>query len=343
MIAQFQAERDALAQGAMTQLQDSYRRVYLGLKREQDALLAQIVARRTAGQEVSAAWLRRQQNYKRLLRETEDQIQRYAAVIEDAVGRGQYAQAMLAQAQAEQLVQAALGGFPPEFQAQIMGTFNRMPKEAIEAMVAALQADSPLVTQTLASFGKDAAKGVGDALLKNILAGRHPYATAREMVKAWGVSLTRAMTISRTEHLRAHRMATLAGYRNNEHIVRGWIWYASLEPNTCLGCMAMHGTRHPLTETLDDHPNGGCAMIPITPSWEELGFTDMPETRLDIPTGESWFGKLTETAQRGYMGDTLYEGWKAGSFDFSQLAKETHNLAWGRTITQAAIKDVMGA
>jgi len=84
-----------------------------------------------------------------------------------------------------------------------------------------------------------------------------------------------------------------------------------------------------------------CSMLPITPSWEELGFTDMPETRLDIEAGESWFGKLTETAQRGYMGDTLYEGYKAGAFDFSQLVKETYSPAWGRTITQAAIKDVM--
>ena len=81
--------------------------------------------------------------------------------------------------------------------------------------------------------------------------------------------------------------------------------------------------------------------MPITPSWEDLGFTDMPETRLDIEAGESWFGKLTETAQRGYMGDTLYEGYKAGAFDFSQLAKETHSPAWGKTITQAAVKDVM--
>jgi hypothetical protein len=149
------------------------------------------------------------------------------------------------------------------------------------------------------------------------------------------------MTIARTEQLRAHRMATLAGYRNNAHIVKGWIWYSSLEPNTCLGCIAMHGTRHPLTETLDDHPNGGCAMLPITPSWEELGFTDMPETRPDIEQGEAWFGGLTEKQQRGYMGDKLYEGYKAGAFDFSQLAKETHNDAWGRTITQAAVKDVM--
>ena len=45
------------------------------------------------------------------------------------------------------------------------------------------------------------------------------------------------------------------------------------DDRVCCSCLALHGTEFPLDETLDDHPNGRCAMIPVTPSWSDLGFT----------------------------------------------------------------------
>jgi len=238
-------------------------------------------------------------------------------------------------------VEASFTQLPPE--AQIMATFNRLPSEAVEALVAALQESSPLYTKTLAAFGKDAARGIGDELLTHLVKGKNPVAAARAMHKAWGTPLTRALTISRTEMLRAYRGASLASYRANAHIVKSWIWFANLDESTCMSCVALHGTEFPLTESMDDHPNGRCCPVLKTVTMKELGLEGLPETGLDISPGDGveWFKKLPEAQQRDMMKAGKYEAWKAGKFELSQLSRATVHPDWGRMFSETPLRELV--
>lgn len=340
IIQQYQGQLLAQEAQAEQRLLESYQRIYDRLERDQDALLQEIVA---SGGEPGRASIRKMKRFQRLMADTEAEMQRYAAVIGDSVEANALGAAELGAEQAELLIRAQFAGGPAEAVTEIMATFQRLPREAIQAMVGALQEDSPLWTRTLMSFGEDTARGVGDSLIANILAGKNPIATAREMHKAWGVPLTRALTISRTEHLRAHRMASLTQYRANAHIVKGWKWYANLDTRTCMSCTAKHGTLFSLDDTLDDHPAGRCVMIPVTPTWQELGFEGMPDTGLALEEcdGQRWFEGLSEADQIDMMGEGKWEAWKAGKFEFGQLSKAMYDRDWGRTFVEASLKSLL--
>ena len=245
--------------------------------------------------------------------------------------------------QAEALVGELIADLPPKPAASVMATFNRMPKEGVEAMVGAMQADSPL-PELLSTFGAESAQGIGDSLVRNLIAGRNPIPVARDMAKAWGIPLNRAMTIARTEMLRSHRMASLASYRANPHIVKGWKWHAQLDDKVCLSCVAQHGTLYNLDEAMPDHVNGRCAMVPISPSWSDLGFTGMPETQYPLAEGdgERWFKGLGDDEQRAMMGPGKYDAWKAGKFEFSQLSKAVVDKRWGRAFVETPLKELVG-
>jgi len=335
LIATFQTQTLALEAEATERLIESYRLIHQRLAAEQAELLA-----RFAGKEMTKAAIVKDAGYKRLLRNVQAEMDRYGAVIGDTVDIGRQQAAQLALDQAEALTRAALEGLPAQAQASIMATFNRMPREAVEALTAALHGDSPLVRLVLNDFGEKASKEIGQALLTNVAAGRHPTAIAREMVRAWGVPLTRANAISRTEHLRAHRSATIASYRQNAHIVKTWTWHAQLDTLTCMSCVAKHGTEWPLSETLDDHVSGRCGMIPNTPTWEELGFEGMPDTAVHVEPGESWFNELSEAEQRKMMGPKIHDGWREGKVPFADLSKEVNHPDWGRSYVQASGEDL---
>jgi len=305
--------------------------------------LAQVQAIRDADGTVTRAQVYKMARYKDLIAQTTEQMQGYGAVLEDRLANEAPGAVQIGFDMAEALVQQRLSGLPPEAIESIMGTFNRLPREAVEALVGALSDNSPL-RDLFATFGAEAAQGVSDALLRAIVSGRGPADAAREMANAWGMPLTRAMSISRTEMLRAHRMATLASYRANPHIVKGWAWHANLDTRTCLSCISKHGETFPLSETLDDHVMGRCSMVPVTPSWQELGFTDMPDTGIDLQAGdgEKWFRDQPEATQRAMMGPGKFEAWKAGKFEFSQLSKSVQNTSWGRMFVETPLKELEG-
>lgn len=258
LVSQFQAQLDAQQAEAAQRLLSAYQMAYGTLSREQELLLLDIEARRARGETLSAGQIRRMERYRALMRQTEAEMDRYARLIGETVKRDAPGAAHLGTQFAERAFAEQLALLPAGTQAQIMTRWDQMPSEAVAALVGALQDESPLQRLTLAPFGRETAQGIGEALVHGILSGRNPRETARAMANAWGVPLTRALTINRTEQLRAYRMATLESYRRNSEVVRGWTWMAELGPRTCMSCLAQHGSVHGLDETLDDHPNGRC-------------------------------------------------------------------------------------
>lgn len=334
IIARYQADMRAIDREATGRLIESYRRVYDDIRAKVESLAGRALGE---GPEavLTATQLRNLSEYKDMMATIQREMQRYGAVVDDVVGAAQEKAVNSGAAAARQMI---LELFPEAARGSIVGVLQRMPREAVIALVGALREDSPLASITLARWGDKAAKQIGEQLVKGMVTGIGSRKTAREILKALdpalGMPLSKALTIARTETNRAFRSATRETYRRNPHVVKGWIWYANIdgEPEPCLACLAMHGTKHDMDETLDDHPNGRCTMLAITPSFEELGIEGVDEPDRTVETGEEWFNRQPEERQREMMGEQRYELWKQGNLDFEDMATTHHSDEWGDSI-----------
>ena len=204
-----------------------------------------------------------------------------------------------------------------------------LPTAAIETMLGFLQPEGALYKRLMGLAGENAGK-VANSILEGIGLGYNPRKVAGLITKELGGGLTDALRMARTSHLYAYREATRANYIANDNVVKGWIWWAELDGETCMSCVAMHGTVHELDETLDDHYNGRCAMLPY------LG-DNAPEA-----TGKDWFDRQDEATQRAMMGATKYEAWKDGKFEFGQLSGTHTDDVYGEMRGETPLKELLG-
>ncbi len=242
-----------------------------------------------------------------------------------------------------------------------------LPVKAIETMVGMNQVDSPL-RRLFSGFGAASAQMASDALIEGLILGYNPRKVAPMVRDALGIQLNRALTISRTEVLRAYREASHQIYAENADIVKGWRWQAALTGNTCLMCISLHGKEFPMSEKMSSHPRCRCVAVPITYSWEELGerfgvdwsgvedagpsFEELAE-KYNIPperiahykarrgTGEDYFKSLNAEQQKALLGSTRYEAWKDGAIEFDALAKNTFSAEWGAGKTLTPLRELL--
>lgn len=340
VIGDFRQRVIDLEDAATERLTQSYTLIYNRLRTEQDALMLEVANLRAQGKEPSRGQIERMKRYRSLIRQTQDELGKFAVVIESEVRRNGPGAATIGAELAEAATREAI---PAQAQASVMATFTRLDAAAIEALTGALDETSPLWTQTLARFGDEAARNIGNTLVTGLAAGWNPKRMAREMTNAWGVPLTDALRIARTETLRAYRAATLATYRQNPHIIRGWIWTAALDARTCMACVALHGTRFGPEESLDDHPNGRCTAVPETVSWRDLGIDlDEPEWIPRPGDGERWFEGLDEATQRAMMGPSKFAAWQDGAITLRDLIGQRDDPDWGRTFSEASLVGILG-
>ena len=115
--------------------------------------------------------------------------------------------------------------------------------------------------------------------------------------------------------------------------MEGWIWWADLAGDPCMSCIAEHGTEHGLDETLNDHYNGRCGMLPKLKG-EPVGVAG--------EMGEAWFSGLDEAKQRELMGESRWDAWRGGKFYFSDLSTVEHDDVYGDMRTEAALESLIG-
>lgn len=185
------------------------------------------------------------------------------------------------------------------------------------------------------SISRESSEAAEDSLIRGILLGQNPRKVAREIRQILGTTLSKALTISRTETLRAHREATKESYLLNDDIIDGWLWHSTLDSRTCATCWLMHGTKHDVDESMQEHPNGRCAMIPITKTWEQIGrshgvdFSEIQETRLTVPLGTSLFEELPSEQQIDLLGPSRWLALKSHEITLSELLTTSHSDVWG--------------
>lgn len=319
---------------AATRLVNAYGSAYERLQGDVDAL------NRAMAEMGTPTWgqVERLTLYQSLQRQIRDEIGRYAVIAENEINQGAQSAIGIGLANSERLVQLALPGLTP---AQVRGLWVGLNTDAVLTMVGFLERDSPLYVN-LRRLGDDVADIVAQKLREGIILGYNPRKVATIIRDATGQGLTWSLNTSRTANLWAYRLASHANYRANSHVVRGWVWFAQLgDPRTCMSCVNMHGSEHPVSEILNDHHSGRCAPLPQTVSYRELGF-NIPDQRPAIPRGTDWFRGLPSSEQRALMGDSMWAAYRAGAFDFQELSVPYSDSVYGEMMRAASLKGLLG-
>jgi hypothetical protein len=153
---------------------------------------------------------------------------------------------------------------------------------------------------------------------------------ASDIQDAFGGGLTDALRNTKTVQIYSYRESAIANYQQSG-VVDGWIWWAELDEDTCEACIAEHGSIHGLDETLDGHYNCRCAPIPYIE-----GLTEQPGR------GEDWFNNLSEQQQRDVMGNTKYDAYQEGKFQFGDMVRRNESDVYGQMIGVVPLKDLIG-
>lgn len=281
-----------------------------------------LVLRIKAEPELTANQIQRTDEYKDLLKTTQEELDEFAEYATQQIDLSSTASitagvaAFIALANILNIEQPAV-----------------VTPTAVELLASYLKTDGELLGRIdlWSNFHTDKVK---DMILEGVRLGRNPVKIGKSISEAIGGALTDSVRTTRTVQLWSYREATRANYIANSDIIKGWIWYASLDLRTCLSCVNMHGSVHPLSEPLNDHHNGRCDMLPFPQGLDALNETG-------FPTGEEWFNAQSDEFQEKSMGKEKYEAWKNGKFTFDQLTQEYTDPVYGAMRNEASLKSIL--
>lgn len=306
---------------------DAYAGAWQRLRADLDALTREI---EQAGTEASPGWLLRQERLRTLERRIVDEVTQIAWSANGAITSAQWEVVHLAQRHARESVTAALGDAP------VFLSFDLLPVDAIRAIVGAVGEGTPL-SRLLAGLGSEAAASVKDALTQGVILGEGPATIARRVRSAFGGNAVRAVTLSRTETLRAYREGSRAAYVASG-VVAGWRWVAAIGQRRppCAFCFAQHGSVHPLNAPMATHPNCRCVASPALKK-------EFAGAEQDTATGPEVFAQLDADQQRAVLGKAKYAAYSAGAITLEDLAGTKRTREWGRVGWEKSLTSVLGA
>ena len=311
-------QKDILAKVDVENLErvsQAYQLMYSRLSGDVEALRLAIEAM----DKPTAAMIRKLSQYKDLVRKAEREMTRFTAYLETVIDRASFEAIRLGLSDSEALIRAA----------GITGQLRGIAPNAMREALRYLAEDGKLYKRLQLLTGATVDK-VSQAIFEGIGAGWNPRKIAAAIQDAFGGGLTDALRNTRTVQIKSYQDSARANYIASG-VVEKWIWYAELDADVCLSCAAMHGTLHDLDETLDDHYNGRCAALPYIE-----GLTE------PIESGQTWFDNLSAAEQAAMMGQSKYDAYKEGKFEFSQLSKEHENDVYGNMRSETPLKDLLG-
>ena len=272
-------------------------------------LTDQIQAARLQGESISSGWLYERDRLTNLKREIIVELQRFSRVASIRVAREQAAAKELG-AEAAQALIGESDGAPIAIR---LGTFGARAS----ATIAGFASDGSPLRELFAEQAVAVARRVSDELVAGVAEGQSARVIAARMRVAFGGDLARALTIARTETVRAYREASRAAFVTNASVLRGWYWQAALDARTCVVCIAMHGQVFPVSARLESHPNCRCVPVPLTTA------APLPET------GPEWFARQEAGLQRQVLGAAKFEAFREGKFEVKDLVGVRHSERWG--------------
>jgi SPP1 gp7 family putative phage head morphogenesis protein len=286
----------------------------------EDALEAQIsdLARefaemREAGEPITQAQLYRLQRYRTLLGQLQREMRRYTQETTRLIADRQREWGRLG-------IRHAAAAIKTSYPTDVGAFFDRIPVEAVEAMVGLAGDGSPLRSLLEQSY-PSVADAMTDALIRSTALGRNPRVTAREMRRRMAVGLSDALRVARTEQIRVYRHAGRQQYIASG-VVEGYYRLSAHDSRVCAACLAAEGEFYRLDQVLRDHPHGRCGQVPKVrgvpaPRWTQ---------------GLSWFRQQSEEVQRSILRPGRYAAWRDGQFDFADLVSVRRDSTWGDSV-----------
>lgn len=205
---------------------------------------------------------------------------------------------------------------------------HRIDPLANERMFAALSPESPLA-ELLGRANMAGLAKARSALFTGVALGSNPLKIAPKLRQALDIPRWRAETIATTEVLRTYRGSTRE--RMRQQGFDQWRWISAHDGRTCAMCWAMHGTLHPISESLGSHPRCRCSQSPV-PS----------DGGLDVTSGEDEFADLSEREQRNILGDAKFKAYDSGAVTLSDLVAVETNPRWGTVRYEKSLSAVLG-
>jgi hypothetical protein len=155
----------------------------------------------------------------------------------------------------------------------------------------------------MAKWGEGYSDLIKKTVLDGIESGWGPKYTAGKLRKlVQTMPKYAAENLTRTLQLTSYRESALAMEMLNGGFIEYKIRVSALMPASCLACVSLHGTRLEKGERLDDHYNGFCSEIYMTPGMELPKFMQADSTpghRNFVPwqNGTDWFNSLSPERQ----------------------------------------------
>lgn len=308
-------------QEQMAEMAQRWLQVENALGAELNLLARELADEQDVGRSISAAKLARMERYRALLLQLNREVREYAGYAEGLIHRQQLSWARLGIEHASQAISASyptVGAF-----------FDRLPIEAIEHMVGLAGDGSPLGKLLKATF-PDAAAGLTEALIQGTAQGRNPTVVARAMAQGMASSFNRMLVIARTEQLRPYREASRQQYIKSG-VVEGFYRLSAHDSRVCPACLMAEGEFYSLGETLREHPQGRCTMVP-----KVIG---LPATRWQ--QGADWFKQQDEARQKAILGPKRYQAWRDGKFDLDQIVTVKSSSTWGDSVTPTPLSELV--
>jgi hypothetical protein len=209
---------------------------------------------------------------------------------------------------------------------------NNAPPDALAFLADYLNPEGVLYGK-INGMSKYHADEIAAGILDLVSQGKNPRMIADFITDNYGMGLTDALRMTRTAQLYSYRQSAAAINKENADVLQGVVWCAELDESTCDSCIALHGQVFPVDFVCDDHHNGRCACLP----W--VKGVDNPIGQ----TGEDWFKAQPESAQKEQMGDTKWQAWQDGKFEFSALSRDYENDVFGTMKGETSLRDLLGA
>jgi hypothetical protein len=326
VIQAIEAQRAQLLAHESQTMRDMARR-WLGVE---DALKADMLdlalyldELKAKGEVITTARLMQMERYQTLIAEARFQHEQYARWVADQTASDQ--RMLLAQGvtDAQGLIVAA--GLDAKIRNLV---FDHINTSAVEYMIGFASDGTPLYDLLRASYPEAVVK-LTDSLIQGLATGKGPRWTAAQMAQDMAGNLDRALTIARTEQLRALRTGNQTQMQQS-NVVGGYIRRAQRSGNVCAACLALDGTEYPTNEDFASHPNCACFLQP------KLTYGKTPS----FPTGQEWLATQPESVQRQILGAGKFQLYQDGQLDWSQVAQVKDDPTWGPTIAQGTLAQV---
>jgi hypothetical protein len=326
LIGLLREQRQALLAGERTQMREMARR-WLELEQTLEgmtmSLALEIERMRELGIPITEGKIMQLERYQSLLLQVRAEVDLYARYADDLIRSRQSELAALGASDAGTALTTAMR------QAGVGAYFNRLPVQAVQAMVGLAGDGSPLYQLLGESYG-DAAQGLTAKLLEGVALGYNPVKTAHMMADGMGMGLNRALVVASTEQLRVYREASRLQYQESG-VVKGYRRMAKHAQDVCAACLMAEGTFYKTEETFEEHPSGHCTLLPVIEGLKEPKWT----------YGEAWFRAQNDSVQEQILGSGHFRAWKEGKFKLKDIVKRKTDPVWGSWLSPAPLTELV--